>query len=101
MASQLANHQLRERDQQMRLALTRITYLGSQPWPFPRSLMIGFAARAEREEVSLAEAEIETARWVTREQLRAELATGAVSLPPHTSIARRMIEDWLAGTLLR
>ncbi len=89
----------REMAEELALDLADITYLGSQPWPFPRSLMVGFRARAVRTGFTAAEGEIADARWYSVGQLRYALASGAVTLPPQTSIARRMIEAWLAGTL--
>lgn len=89
----------REMAEEVGLELTGVTYLGSQPWPFPRSLMVGFLARAGRAEPVAAEGEIEAARWFTREDLRRAMAVGEVGLPPFTSIARRMIEAWLDGVL--
>ncbi|MCB0913464.1 MAG: NAD(+) diphosphatase [Propionibacteriaceae bacterium] len=89
----------REMAEEVALELADITYLGSQPWPFPRSLMVGFRARALQTAFTMAEGEIEGARWFTVDELRAALGSGEVTLPPHTSIARRMIEAWLAGTL--
>lgn len=89
----------REMAEEVGLELSGVTYLGSQPWPFPRSLMVGFLARAARREPVAAEGEIEVARWFTRDELRAALDRADVSLPPFTSIARRMIEAWLDGTL--
>lgn len=74
-------------------------YLGSQPWPFPRSLMIGFHALADPSlEHSLVPdgEEILDLRWFTREQLA---TTTDVILPGPTSIARRMIEHWLGHEL--
>ena len=89
----------REVAEEVGLELSDVTYLGSQPWPFPRSLMVGFAARSRSAELTIAATEIESARWFSRDGLRSEVAGGVVSLPPRTSIARRMIEDWLTGTL--
>ncbi len=89
----------REMAEEVGLELTGVTYLGSQPWPFPRSLMVGFLAHAASDEPVPAVGEIELARWFTHDQLVAAMAAGEVLLPPHTSIARRMIESWLAGTL--
>ncbi len=89
----------REMAEEVGLALSGLTYLGSQPWPFPRSLMVGFLARAAHPGFTAAEGEIEHARWYTVPQLRQALASGAVTLPPPTSIARRMIGSWLAGRL--
>lgn len=89
----------REMAEEVGLELADVTYFGSQPWPFPRSLMVGFVARAGQGELTIAEGEIETARWFTRDGLRSAITTGEVGLPPQASIARRMIETWLAGAL--
>lgn len=75
-------------------------YLGSQPWPFPRSLMLGFAAIADPSiPLRPAEGEIEQARWVHRDQVLAamEAEGGSVPglrLPPGVSIAHRMLRGW-------
>ena len=89
----------REMAEEVGLELTGITYLGSQPWPFPRSLMLGFLAHTTRDEPVPAVGEIEVARWFTNEELVAAIAGGDVVLPPGTSIGRRMIEAWLDGSL--
>lgn len=76
-------------------------YLGSQPWPFPASLMVGFRARLapDQEPAALRPdgTEIVELRWFTREQLRD--AANTVLLPGRSSIARAMIEDWYGGEL--
>lgn len=89
----------REMAEEVGLELTAVTYLGSQPWPFPRSLMLGFLAHTERAEPVPAVGEIEAARWFTTAELRDAMAAGDVVLPPFTSIARRMIEAWLDGSI--
>jgi NAD+ diphosphatase len=66
-------------------------YHSSQPWPFPASLMLGFIARAKHSPPQLRDGELEDARWLTREEIRA----GAVLLPPRESISRRLIDHWL------
>jgi NAD+ diphosphatase len=67
----------RECDEEVGVSVSTITYLGSQPWPFPRSLMIGFSAVADPDQtMELQEGEIENARWVTRDELREALAAG-------------------------
>ncbi|MCE1173035.1 MAG: NAD(+) diphosphatase [Propionibacteriales bacterium] len=89
----------REVAEEVGVELETPTYLGSQPWPFPRSLMVAFAARAVSPELRPSPTEIEDAHWVTRAELREQLAAGALSLPMAASIARRMIEAWLADEL--
>lgn len=82
------------------LVVTNPSYWGSQPWPFPASLMVGF--RAELDEKASGElrpdgTEIIDLRWFSREDLAASL--GDIALPGPTSIARQMIEDWFGGPL--
>ena len=77
------------------------TYLGSQPWPFPASVMVGFAARTlpgGRIEPIVDGVEIREARWFSRQELAAA-AGDAVRLPGRTSIARAIIEHWYGGPL--
>lgn len=76
-----------------------VRYRGSQPWPFPSSLMLGFRAQAVSTEVTVDGVEMVQARWWTREELALDLATGELMLPPKTSIARLLIEDWYGGPL--
>jgi NAD+ diphosphatase len=76
-----------------------VTYLGSQPWPFPASLMLAFRAAAETTEVTADGVELTEARWFTRRELADDVDAGRVALPGRASIARVMIEDWFGGTL--
>jgi NAD+ diphosphatase len=68
-----------------------MTYQSSQPWPFPRSLMLGFRAEALSRDIRLGDAELEDARWFHRDELRA----GSM-LPFPQSIAYRLIQEWLS-----
>lgn len=74
-------------------------YLGSQPWPFPRSMMIGLSARVvsghDPDALLPDGAEIVDLRWLSRDQLRQE--AGTLLLPGPTSIARSLIELWLVA----
>lgn len=74
-------------------------YLGTQPWPFPGALMLGFWAIAEND-VPTVDGELEDARWFTRDEVGAALerqaddAGDGIMLPPKISIARTLIEHW-------
>ena len=75
-------------------------YLGSQPWPFPASLMVGFEARvvAGADTVGRPDGdEIVALRWFSRAELQAAVDAGEVLLPGPTSIARAIIEHWFGG----
>lgn len=78
-----------------------VDYLSSQPWPFPSSLMIGCRGVATRRQIVLDPAELEDARWVSREDLAAAIAGHDPGLRPARagSIARFLLEHWLADTL--
>ncbi|MCA0252190.1 MAG: NAD(+) diphosphatase [Actinobacteria bacterium] len=91
----------REVFEEVGLRLGPPRYFGSQPWPFPRSMMLGFAADATDTTLTLDETEIEAARWFTRDELDAALEAGEVSLPMGTSIAHRMITAWRRRDLRR
>ncbi len=78
------------------IRLSQVEYFGSQPWPFPRSIMLGFRARAATRQITVDGEEIVSARWFTREALRAEVAAGTLILPGEASIAFRLVRDWLA-----
>ncbi len=84
----------REVGEEVGVRVGAVRYLGSQPWPFPSSLMLGFEARAETVDVDLFDGEIHTARWFTRDELGAAVRSGEVRLSPRLSIARRLIEHW-------
>jgi len=72
-----------------------ISYVASQPWPFPSSLMLGFHATASSAAPIRLDGELEHARWFTA----AELGTaGASVLPPPYTIARRLIDTWYLRT---
>lgn len=81
------------------LHLADVRYQASQPWPFPRSLMLGFAARALEPTLRLNQREIERAEWYSRDQLADALTDGIVQLPGAASIAHRLITAWRRGAL--
>lgn len=89
----------REIAEEVDVSLSAVRYFGSQPWPFPRSLMLGFAARASSTDICVDGDEIESAAWYTREEVRSQVASGELGLPGETSIAHRLITAWLDDTL--
>ncbi|WP_353815631.1 NAD(+) diphosphatase [Agromyces sp. SYSU T00266] len=91
---------VREIGEEAGLAVDRVEYLGSQPWPFPASLMCAFRARVARGAATTVVPdgeEILELRWFDRDALRDAL--GRVALPGETSIARWMLEEWYGGPL--
>ncbi len=71
-----------------------VLYRGSQPWPFPRSLMVGFFAEKRGGTIKVDPEELADARWFTRAEV-VERRRADTGLPGRISIARRLIEDWL------
>ena len=86
----------REVHEEAGVRVGQVRYHSSQPWPFPASIMLGFSAEAESDKLTIDQDELVTAGWFTPDQVRAQ--EGFV-LPPPMSIARRLIEGWLAGSL--
>ena len=78
----------REIFEEVGVVVTDVSYQSSQPWPFPHSLMLGFTARWESGEIACDPAEIVDAQWYTAESLP--------MIPPGISIARKLIDNWVA-----
>lgn len=75
--------------------VSSMRYLGSQPWPFPASLMIAYEAQISNpDSVKEDGEEIEEIIWLDRETLKRKVATEELLLPPRVSVARAMIESW-------
>ena len=89
---------VREVQEEAGVTVGEMRYFGSQPWPFPSSLMLGFLARATTTEITL-EDELVEAQWFSRAELYEAVRDRAVLLPPPVSIARRLIESWYGGEL--
>jgi len=84
----------REVREEAGLTVRDLVYEGSQPWPFPASIMVGYRASVDDPTLTLDDAEITEAMWVTREELGALVSEGRVILAPRGSIARRLLEQW-------
>lgn len=89
----------REVAEEASLRLDAVQYVGSQPWPFPRSLMVGFVAHASDPTFGVDEREITYAEWLSRSDVVDRVDAGSLKLPGGASIAHRIIEDWLAERL--
>ena len=89
----------RELFEEAGIAVSDVSYVASQPWPFPSSLMIGCRAVARDPALTIDTTELEAAMWVDRAEVRAALAgdMGASFMaPPPLAIARYLLEDWAA-----
>lgn len=79
----------REVREETGLRVRDVRYFGSQPWPFPHQIMVGFTAEYDSGDIVVDTTELEEARWFDRQDMPL--------LPPPISIARRLVDDWLSG----
>jgi NAD+ diphosphatase len=79
------------------ITLAEVEYAGSQPWPFPASIMIGFRARAASTDFVVDGVEVTDAAWLTRPELARRVGAGEMILAPPGSIARYLIHSWYGG----
>lgn len=86
----------REVAEEAGIRVGKVVYHSSQPWPFPASIMLGFYGEALSEEIAILHDELRDARWFTRAEVRDRRSHG-FSIPPRDSIARHLIDDWLAA----
>lgn len=91
----------REAGEETGVRIGRVRYLGSQPWPFPASLMMAFKAEAESTDIRVDGEETVNARWMTRDEYTAELLAGRMIAPGRATIARYMVEEWYGHDLPR
>ncbi len=94
---------IREVHEEAGVSVTDVEYMGSQPWPFPASVMLGFKARALRRELAIGRDELHDARWFSPGELATfgdwNDETAALRLPRRDSIARLLVDDWLSRQL--
>ena len=92
----------REVAEEVGIDVVSVAYAGSQPWPFPASLMLAYYATAAEgqstpDALTVDGEEIIEARWFSRDEFRHATSTGEVLVPPRLSVARRLVEGWLGG----
>ena len=78
----------------IRVAPDSLRYLGSQPWPFPASLMLGYRATATSTDIEREEAEMAEVRWYSRDEFDSACTTEALRLPNNSTIAFHLIQHW-------
>lgn len=89
----------REVQEEVGISIKQLKYFGSQPWPNPRSLMIGFVGMTSAQPPKPDGVEIAEAHYLTRPQARAWIAEGRWNLPGTAAISRNLIDAWLAGKI--
>lgn len=90
----------RELHEEAGITVSNVRYVASQPWPFPSSLMIGCHAEAESDQLTIDSAELEDARWFSRDEVTAAFhdeSNAPFQAPPKAAIARTLLERWLAA----
>lgn len=94
---------VREVAEETGLRVARVEQVATQPWPFPRSLMLGYRAWLEPGQSAARPdgTEVTDVRVLSHAELAAAVEGGSVVLPGAASISRRLIEDWFGGPLGR
>ena len=89
----------REVMEEVGVEVGEVEFSGSQPWPFPSSLMLGFHGTALTTDIQVDHAEIAEARWFTRQEITDLTASEDLLLPPIVSISRWLVENWHGGEI--
>ncbi|MEJ7635767.1 NAD(+) diphosphatase [Aeromicrobium sp.] len=89
----------REVMEEVGIRVGEVSYAGSQPWPFPSSLMLGFFGEALSSDIVIDEDEIAEARWFTRDDVTEMTGSTELMLPPTVSISRWLMQKWHGGTI--
>ncbi|WP_281451546.1 NAD(+) diphosphatase [Paenarthrobacter nitroguajacolicus] len=90
---------VREIGEEVGVRVTACQYLGSQSWPFPASLMLGFTATTDDAVARPDGVEVTRARWFSRDELQEAVLSGEITISTRLSIARSLIEHWYGGVI--
>ena len=90
---------VREAMEETGIKIDSVTYMGSQPWPFPSSLMLAFTATTSDNQITVDNDEIVEAYWYSRAELVAACKSGELRIPSKVSVARKLIEHWYGSEL--
>jgi NAD+ diphosphatase len=85
---------IREVKEETGVIVEKLEYQHSQPWLFPSSLMLGFTATAEGNEIKIDKNELEDARWFSRKEIKDNLKKGLLRMPGKVAIAYHLIKEW-------
>ena len=89
---------IREVNEEVGVHVRDVEYVFSQPWPFPSQLMMGLICHADDQKLTINKDEIEDAKWVTKDEVRAVFnkASDSFVRPPRVTIAHQLLKHWLA-----
>ncbi len=85
---------VREVMEEAGIGIRSVRYFASQPWPFPASLMLAFFAEASTTSIELIDRELQDARWLSRDQLRAAVLADEMRLPTPASVSHSLLRHW-------
>lgn len=90
---------VREVFEEVGLKVRDIEYVFSQPWPFPSQLMLGLVCHTDEQDLKINKAEIEDAKWVTKDEVKAVFNKTGDSFvrPPRMTIAHQLLKQWIAN----
>jgi NAD+ diphosphatase len=99
-AGESAEHAVRrEVEEETGVVVDAVEYRGSQPWPFPASLMLAYRGHAATIELRVDGVEVTAARWLTRDELAEAVRAGELLLPMGSSVAHALISEWFGAPL--